>query len=207
MTVMPQSPIVHLVDDDPALLRSLGRLIATAGHRTQTHSSAQAFLDRFDREEAGCLLLDRRMPGLDGHDVQHWLAERQACLPVIFLTAEGDIASSVRAIQGGAFDYLTKPIAADTLLATIDRALAVDRERRARQQERDAFTARLDSLTPREREVLDAAVTGLLNKQIAEDLDIVEKTVKVHRARVMRKMGARTFAELVTMVVRHRDRL
>ncbi len=202
---MSDGPTVHLVDDDPALLRSIGRLIATAGHRTKTHSSAQQFFDQFDLEEAGCLILDRRMPGGDGHSVQGWLTAQRACLPIIFLTAEGDIASSVRAIRGGAIDYLTKPIAADALLASIDRALELDRGRRRLQADADAFAARLDSLTLRELEVLDAVVAGRLNKQIAGDLDIVEKTVKVHRARVMRKMGAKTFADLVTMVVRHRD--
>lgn len=203
---MPEAAIVHLVDDDLALLKSLGRLVAAAGHATMTHACAAQFFERFESDAAGCVVLDRRMPGADGHSVHSWLTETRACLPVIFLTGAGDVASSVRAFKGGAVDYLTKPVDANDLLASIDRALFTACERRARRAEADAFTARLDSLTAREREVLDAAVAGRLNKQIACDLAIVEKTVKVHRARMMRKMGAATLADLVTMVVRHRDR-
>jgi FixJ family two-component response regulator len=202
---MPDAEIVHIVDDDPGVLKSLSRLLASAGFDAKTHPDARRFLDDFDPTSAGCVILDRRMPEIDGHAVHQWLSGKQACLPVIFLTGAGDISSSVRAIKGGAVDYLTKPVDADALLSTVGRAIALDRERRKERAEADAFAARLDSLTAREREVLDAAVTGRLNKQIAHDLDIVEKTVKVHRARVMRKMGARTLADLVTMVVRHRD--
>jgi len=201
---MAQGATVHLVDDDPALRRSRGRLLAATGHDVITHGSASQFYERFDPDEAGCLVLDRKMPGADGHAVQTWLTERQACTPVIFLTAEGDIPSSVRAMRDGAFDYLTKPIMASALLASVDRALELDRERRARKAEADAYSERLASLTQREREVVFAAVAGRLNKQIAADLGIVEKTVKVHRARAMKKMGATSFADLVTMVVRHR---
>jgi FixJ family two-component response regulator len=202
---MAEGATIHLVDDDSALRRSLGRLLATAGRKVVTHASAAEFFEQFDPDVAGCLVLDRKMPGADGHAVQTWLRERRACLPIIFLTAEGDIPSSVRAMRDGAVDYLTKPIAAAALLASVDRALGLDRERRARRAEADAHSRRLASLTQREREVLDAAVAGRLNKQIAGDLGIVEKTVKVHRARAMKKMGAGTFADLVTMVVRHRD--
>lgn len=202
---MNDAAIVHIVDDDPALLKSLGRLLSVAGHRTMAHGSAAHFYDRFDRRLAGCLVLDRKLPCADGHAVQGWLKKEGACLPVIFLTGEGDIASSVLALKDGAVDYLTKPIGADALLSAVERALALDRTRRANQAEADVFAVRLASLTPREREVLDGTVAGRFNKQIAADLDIVEKTVKVHRARVMRKMGAGTFAELVTMVVRNRD--
>jgi FixJ family two-component response regulator len=202
---MADGATVHVVDDDPALLRSLSRLLAAAGYATATHDCPQRFIDGFDPAGAGCVVLDRRMPGVDGHAVLTWLTEKRACVPVIFLTAAGDIASSVAAMKGGAVDYLTKPVEADALLAAIERALAVDRARRATQAEAAAHAERLGSLTCREREVLDAAVAGRLNKQIAGDLDIVEKTVKVHRARVMKKMGARTFADLVTMVVRHRE--
>ncbi len=201
---MAEEGTVHLLDDDRALRRSLGRLLTTAGYKVVPHASAMQFYEHFDPDVSGCLLLDRKMPGADGHEVQTWLTERRACLPVIFLTAEGDISSSVRAMRDGAVDYLTKPVAVDALLTSVDRALALDRERRAQRAEADAHFARLASLSPREREVLDAAVAGRLNKQIAGDLDIVEKTVKVHRARAMKKMGAKTFANLVTMVVRHR---
>lgn len=205
MTGMAEGATVHLVDDDPAVRRSLGRLLSAAGHHVLTHACAAEFYGRFDPEAAGCLILDRRMPGTDGHEVQAWLKQRRACLPVIFLTGQGDIPSTVQAMRDGAFDYLTKPIVADALLACVDAALGLNCERRARRAEQDAYAEKVHSLTRREREVLDAAVAGRLNKQIADELDIVEKTVKVHRARAMKKMGASTFADLVAMVVRHED--
>jgi FixJ family two-component response regulator len=201
---MTEKAIVHIVDDDLAVLKSLARVLASAGFVVKGHADARQFLETLDPGAAGCLILDRQMPDIDGHAVQTWLSDRRACLPVIFLTGEGDIASSVRAIKGGAIDYLTKPVEPDLLIATVVRALELDRIRHAERTEEDAFEARLQSLTAREREVLDAAVAGRLNKQIAPDLDIVETTVKVHRARVMRKMGARSLAELVSMVVRRR---
>jgi FixJ family two-component response regulator len=202
---MQHKEIVYVLDDDASVLKSLERLCSTAELVVHTYTSPRDFLEGFDPSAGGCLILDRNMPDIDGHAVQERLSGKRACLPVIFLTGEGDIASSVRAIKEGAFDYLTKPVDPDALLDTVARALVANRRRRRERTEAHDFAKRLESLTSREREVLDAAVAGRLNKQIAHDLDIVEKTVKVHRARVMRKMGANTFADLVTMVVRHRD--
>ncbi|MGI1661972.1 response regulator transcription factor [Palleronia sp. KMU-117] len=203
---MAGNAIVHIVDDDLSVLKSLARLLGSAGFDARTYTDARLFLRDLDPETPGCLILDRQMPEIDGHVVQRWLSGKRAPLPVIFLTGEGDIGSSVRAMKDGAVDYLTKPVEPEVLLTTVERAIGIDRARREARAASDDFEARLDSLTAREREVLDAAVAGRLNKQIAYDLDIVEKTVKVHRARVMRKMGAQTLADLVTMVVRHRDR-
>lgn len=201
---MTGSAVVHVVDDDPTVLKSLTRLISSAGLAAHPHADARQFLDDCDPHSAGCVVLDRQMPGLDGHAVQNWLRERGACLPVIFLTGEGDIASSVQAMKAGAIEYLTKPIEPDLLLQTVRRALALDQMRRDRRAEQDGFAKRLRSLSTREREVLECAVRGLMNKQIAHDLNIVESTVKVHRARVMKKMEAKSFADLVSMVVQHR---
>lgn len=195
---------VHVVDDDPAILASLRRLLTAAGHDAQTHASAEAFLAALDPHEPGCLVLDLRMPGVDGHAVQASLSEADIRLPVIFLTGEGDIPASVRAMKGGAVDFLTKPVDARVLLAAVEQAIALDAEMRLLRARSAAVEDRLESLTPREREVLDAVIAGRLNKQIADNLGIVEKTVKVHRARVMRKMGVRTLAELVGVVVAHR---
>lgn len=194
---------IHLLDDDPAILTSLGRLLAAAGHRAEPHRDAEAFFAALDPDEPGCLVLDLAMPGADGHKVQARLSDAGVRLPVIFLSGRGDIPASVRAMKGGAVDFLTKPVKADELLAAIENAIARDAEIRLEQAVSAAVEDRLASLTAREREVLDAVVAGHLNKQIAFDLGIVEKTVKVHRARVMRKMGVRTLAELVSLVVSH----
>jgi FixJ family two-component response regulator len=202
---MPESATVHIVDDDPAVLRSLQRLLCANGYKVKGFASARAFLAELDPDEIGCLILDRQMPDAEGHAVHRWMIGKGLRVPVIFLTGEGDIASSVRALKSGAVDYLTKPVASVALFAAVERALALDRTRRAECAETDAFYARLDSLTDREREVMYAAVAGRLNKQIAHDLGIVEKTVKVHRARMMQKMGVRTFADLVRKVALHRD--
>lgn len=201
---MTAGAIVHIVDDDPAVLKSLVRLLRAAGFDAQAHPNAKAFLEDFNTGEAGCVILDRHMPEICGHAVHQWLSKKRACLPVIFLTGEADIASSVQAIKCGAIDYLTKPVEPDVLLRTVCLALDLDEIRRKERAEADEFALGLDSLTAREREVVNAAVAGRLNKQIAHDLDIVEKTVKVHRARAMRKMGARNLADLVSMVVSHR---
>lgn len=203
MTEARDSATVHVVDDDQAVLTALGRLLAAAGHRVEVHLNADAFFSVLDPDEPGCLVLDLRMPGDDGHAVQSRLSDTGVCLPVIFLTGQGDIPASVRAMKGGAVDFLTKPVRADALLAAITEAIARDAEARLLKAQAAAIEDRLANLTLREREVLDAVVAGRLNKQIADDLGIAEKTVKVHRARVMRKMGVRTLADLVSLVVAH----
>lgn len=198
------SPIVHLVDDDPSVRRALGRLLAAAGHRCETHDSAEAFLARRPDTDGGCAVIDLQLPGASGLDLQARLAKLDATLPLIFLTGQGDIPTSVRAMKGGAVDFLTKPVEAAALLAAIAAALDLGRALSAARAAEASVDARLARLTPREREVLDIVVEGRLNKQIAADLGVAEKTVKVHRARVMQKLGVRTVADLVRLVVGHR---
>lgn len=197
---------VHLVDDDAAILKSLGRLLEASGYRVEQHASAEDFLSAIDPDEPGCVVLDLRMPGTDGHGVQSRLSEACPRLPVIFLTGQGDITASVRAMKGGAVDFLTKPVRAEVILGAVERAIALDAETRLQRTEHALVAERIASLTGREREVLDAVVVGRLNKQIAHDMGIAEKTVKVHRARMMRKLGVTTIAELVSTIVAHNMR-
>ena len=201
---MTDEPIVHLVDDDPSVRRALGRLLAAAGHRCETHVSAEAFLARQSDAGHGCAVIDLQLPGASGLELQARLVELDATLPLIFLTGRGDIPTSVQAMKGGAVDFLTKPVDAATLLAAIAAALERGRALRAARTAEAGVDARLGRLTPREREVLDMVVEGRLNKQIAADLGVAEKTIKVHRARVMQKLEVRTVADLVRLVVGHR---
>jgi FixJ family two-component response regulator len=201
---MSDAPVVHLVDDDPSVRRALARLLAAAGHRYETHDSAEAFLARRPEAAPGCAVIDLQLPGASGLELQARLAELDATLPLIFLTGRGDIPASVRAMKGGAVDFLTKPVDAAALMAAVAAALERGEALRAARAAEASVGARLARLTPREREVLDMVAEGRLNKQIAADLGVAEKTVKVHRARVMRKLGVRTVAELVRLVVGHR---
>jgi FixJ family two-component response regulator len=185
------------VDDDPAVLKGLGRLFHSAGYETVLFNSAKAFMEHCPRDAAGCLVLDLSMPGVSGLELQRWLNQANNPLPVIFLTGHGDIPASVRAMKEGAVDFLTKPVPQARILKAIEEALQKQREARASHGETEALRARLATLTPREREVFELVVSGRLNKQIADELGTVEKTIKVHRARVMRKMGVQSLAELV----------
>ncbi len=196
---------VHLIDDDERVLATLSRLLVLAGYGVSSYATAEAFLIAHDPEAPGCAIVDLSLPGKDGFAVQQALSSDSGGRPVIFLTGHGDIPTSVRAMKGGAVDFLVKPVDADTLLAAIHQAESVDAARRQRQGEKDSIRACIDKLTPRERQVLDGVVAGRLNKQIAGDLGTVEKTIKVHRGRMMTKMGARTLAELVKMVEHLRD--
>ncbi|HMR33656.1 MAG TPA: response regulator [Geminicoccaceae bacterium] len=201
----PGTPaIVHLVDDDPAVLRALRRLLAAAGHACEAWETAEAFLAGPVSTAVGCVVIDLQLPGADGLDLQARLAERDDLLPVIFLTGRGDIGASVRAMKGGAVDFLTKPVEPEALLAAIATALERCREKRAAREAGASVAERFARLTPREREVLDMVVEGRLNKQIAGDLGVAEKTVKVHRGRVMEKLGVRSIADLVRLVVGRR---
>lgn len=193
------SPIVYVVDDDPSVLKALGRLIRSAGIRVQTFDSARSFLDFGHFEEPCCLILDVQMPDLTGLDLQEELTIRNLSLPIIFLTGHGNIPMSVRAMKAGATDFLTKPCDDATLLEVIHKAIEKDREAREEQAAIDAIQKRADKLTPRENQVLRLVISGLLNKQIAYELGISERTVKVHRARVMTKMEADSVAELVRL--------
>jgi FixJ family two-component response regulator len=189
---------VFLVDDDDSVLRALGRLIKSAGYEVQTFVSARAFLDSGDFQKGpACLVLDVRMPGLNGLDLQRELQAARATLPIIFITGYGDIPTTVRAMKAGAVDFLPKPLKDTVLLRAIEQALARAARDQAERLDLEALSHRRDTLTPREREVMALVVRGLLNKQIAFELGTVEKTIKVHRARVMQKMGVDSLAALV----------
>jgi FixJ family two-component response regulator len=196
------APTVHVVDDDPQVAKALARLLREHGFRTAVFDSAEAFLAQRDASAPGCLVLDVHLPGLDGLALQRRLAEGGPALPIVFLTGHGDIPMSVQAVKAGAVDFLTKPVAAETLLGAVRAGLAQDAQVRQAQAESAALRQRLDSLTAREREVLAGLAAGKLNKQIAADLGIVEPTVKFHRARIMERMQARTVAELMHLVAR-----
>jgi FixJ family two-component response regulator len=191
---------VFVVDDDTALARALARLLRADGWRVELFDSAEAFLDRWRSDDFGCLLLDVNLPGLDGLELQQRLRDAGEACPIVFLTGHGDIPTSVRAIKAGAADFLTKPVADDELNASIRRA--IDQHIAARRIHADVgvLRRRLEQLTPREREVLDAMVAGKLNKQIAFDLGIVEQTVKYHRSRIMARMQAKSVPELMHIV-------
>jgi FixJ family two-component response regulator len=188
---------VFLVDDDSGVLRALARLLRCAGHQVREFSSPREFLGAHDPAVPGCAVFDVAMPELDGLQLQAALTAKGSARPVIFITGVGDVPISVRAMKAGAVDFLTKPVNDQELLAAIAHAVARDSAARRIREELSAIAARLAMLTRREREVLAHVVAGRLNKQIAHDLGTVEKTIKVHRSRMMNKMGARSVAELV----------
>lgn len=195
-------PTVYLVDDDTAVLRALERLLAAAGMKVATFDSPREFFQRLDAATPGCLVLDVAMPGLNGLELQQALAAKGSELPIVFLTGHGDVPTSVQAMKRGAADFLTKPVDDEELLAAIRNAFERNRALRQGREELAQIEQCLAALTPREREVFERVVTGWLNKQIAAELGTVEKTIKVHRARVMQKMGAQTLAELVRLAGR-----
>ena len=188
---------MYVVDDEPAVRKALWRLLRSKRMEVETFGSAEEFLGALEREPAGCAVLDVAMPGLDGLALQETLASRGIDLPIVFLTGRGDIPMSVRAMKAGAFDFLTKPVDGVALIDAVQRALKRGRSDLQKRREVSDIRRRLASLTPREREVLEGVVDGRLNKQIAGDLGISEKTVKVHRGRVMEKMAAGSLAELI----------
>jgi len=194
---------VYVVDDEPAVRKALGRLLRSAGFDVEAFGGPEEFLRGLVPDAAGCAILDVFMPGLDGLALQEALAARGLDLTVVFLTGRGDIPRSVRAMKAGAIDFLTKPVDDEALLSAVRVAMTRSRATREQRVELAELRARLASLTAREREVLEGVAAGMLNKQIAGDLGISEKTVKVHRGRVMEKMEARSLAELV----RFADRL
>ena len=202
MTTTEPVPVVYVVDDDPDVLKAIERLLESAGHKVVAFPSPQQFLERFDPDAAGCLVLDLAMPGLSGLELQGRLEQQASHLPIVFLTGRGDIAASVQAMKHGASDFLTKPVDDALLIATIRDALARDRALRPARIERERIAKRLATLTERERQVLEHIVAGRLNKQIAADLGTVEKTIKYHRANLMRKMGVRVVADLVKLAER-----
>ena len=195
-------PTVFIVDDDPAVLKSLSRLLRAGRLTAVTFGSPQEFLERYDPCTPGCLVLDMTMPGLNGLELQEALTTKGSAIPIIFLTGHGDVPMSVQAMKHGAFDFLTKPVNDDDLIKAVHAALDQDRIARQARDEVHDIQVRLATLTPREREVMTHVVSGQLNKQIAYDLGTVEKTIKVHRARVMEKMKVQSVAELVRLTER-----
>jgi FixJ family two-component response regulator len=196
--IVQSKEIVYIVDDDASVVDALSSLLRANGKQVQIFTSGQDFLD-FDRQDScACLILDLRMPGLNGLQVQESIAA-QTTIPVIFITGRGDVPSTVTAMKGGAIDFLTKPIDETTLLACIEKALEEDRKLRLAALEQKSLLARYRSLTPREQQVLPLLARGLLNKQAAWELGITEYTVQIHRGHIMRKMEADSFATLVKL--------
>lgn len=193
------SETVYIVDDDPSVLRALARLVGASGYRVKTFDRAAAFLESRLLKGPKCLVLDLRMPGLGGLDLQREMAARGLVLPVVFLTGHGDVPSSVEAMKAGAMDFLTKPVCGEALLKAVEAALDRDKARLKEQHGQDLIRRRIATLSPRELQVLRWVIAGALNKQTAAALDISEKTVKFHRAEVMRKMQAGSVAELIML--------
>lgn len=188
---------VYVVDDDPSVRKALERLLRSADYDAKTFASAPEFLDFTCPDTPGCLILDIKMPELSGLELQDRLSEKGISLPIIFITGHGTVPASVKAFKAGAMDFLQKPFKDAELLDAISRGIEKHRRLRREQKEMNALRTRLETLTPREREVFSLVACGLLNKQVAFDLGITEKTVKVHRAGVMQKMGAQSLADLV----------
>jgi FixJ family two-component response regulator len=197
---MNQAPVVLVVDDDPSIRSSLKFLMSSVGLQVEGFESADALLKRNLPDAPSCLILDVRLRGLSGLDFQRQLAERNCHMPIIFITGHGDIPMSVRAMKAGAVEFLTKPFRDQDLLDAVRIALEKDRERRERKKEVSDLKERYNSLTLREQEVISMVVSGMLNKQIADQLGTAENTVKVHRSRAMEKMHAQSVAELVKMI-------
>jgi FixJ family two-component response regulator len=196
----PQA-LVFVVDDDEAVRSSTKLLLKSVGLPAVTYSSAQEFLDNYDQMQPGCVVLDVRMPAMSGLELQQLLNMRGAIIPVIFITGHGDIPMAVEAMQHGAFDFLQKPFRDQDLLDRVQKALEKDRVNRVQLREKTRIQERRESLTPREREILELMTRGKPNKVMAADLGVSQRTVEIHRARVMEKMGASSLAQLVRMVL------
>jgi FixJ family two-component response regulator len=195
--VTEDKPVIYVVDDDPSVRKALERLLRSAGHDAKSFASALEFLDFSHPDAPGCVVLDIKMPKLSGLELQERLFEKGISFPIVFITGHGTVPASVKAFKAGAMDFLQKPFKDAELLDAVSRGIEKHRRLKQEQNEIKELRARLETLTPREREVFTLVVSGMLNKQVAFDLGTAEKTIKVHRARVMEKMGVRSFADLV----------
>jgi FixJ family two-component response regulator len=194
---------IHIVDDDPSFRRALERLLRKAGYEVVTYPTAQQLLDQLpDESGPGCILLDVRIPGLSGPELQMRLSELGSTLPIIFLTGYADVPTTVKAIKAGADDFLTKPVSAEQLISAIEHAVARHQSARHAGQKLNALRVQVDTLTPREHQVFELVVQGKINKQIAHQLGATERTIKAHRHKVMEKMGVQSLAELVSIAER-----
>ncbi len=196
------SGIVHVVDDDASWRESVARLLSAAGYRVALYESAELFIETADVGAPGCILLDLRMRGVTGLQLQRRLAEMRHALPVVFVSGHGDVPTSVLAMKAGAEDFLTKPVATDILLRAVEHAIARDREDRDQRGQIDVLRSRVDALTPTERKVFDLVVRGRRNKQIALELGTAERTIKWHRHNLMQKLRLQSVAELVSLAAR-----
>src|ERR1700739_2133890 len=196
------APVVFVIDDDVSIREARGNLLRSVGLKVESYGTAQEFLSSKRPDAPGCLVLDVRLPGVSGLDLQRHLVEAKIQMPTIFITAHGDIQMSVRAMKAGALEFLTKPFRDQDLLDAVQQAIEHSRGERQHRRETEALLTRYGSLTSREQEVLPLVVQGLVNKQIADQLNISEPTVKLHRGRLMHKMGAESLAELVRMAER-----
>jgi FixJ family two-component response regulator len=201
---MSTPPLIHIVDDDDSLRTALERLLGAAGFDVRGYASTGEFLLQPPPDRPGCVLLDLRLPGPSGLELQEALGRHGIRLPVVFLTGHADVASSVRAMKAGAVDFLTKPVEREALFEAIERALELDARARASHEDAEELRERFATLTPREREVFDGITAGKLNKQIAGDLHIAERTVKLHRSQLMSKLGVASAAELGSLAERLR---
>jgi RNA polymerase sigma factor (sigma-70 family) len=200
---MPEpQPIVFLLDDEQSVVTALARMLQASGFAVRCWTSAVEFLEVHDPQEPGCLVTDVRMPEMGGLELQRALLERGSDRAIVFITGQGDIPTTVRAMKAGAVSFLPKPVQRAELVAAVQEAILRDAEARAQQHERNDLVRRLASLTPRERQVLELVTTGMLNKQIAAELGAAEKTIKVHRGRIMEKMQVRTATALVGLLSR-----
>jgi two-component system, LuxR family, response regulator FixJ len=193
------APTVYVVDDDDGMRRALDTLLATVGYKTAVFSRPSEFLANFKADSPGCLVLDIRMPDMSGLELQQHLNRKGSMLPVIFITGHGDVPMAVQAMKEGAFEFIQKPFRDQDLLDRINHALKQDAENRSTVSRRAEVLHRVETLTPRERQVMDMVVNGAANKVIAIDLNLSERTVEIHRAKVMEKMGARSVAHLVKL--------
>ncbi len=193
------NPCVFIVEDDEAVRESLQMMLESVGHRVEAFANADDFLNSYNQDMAGCIILDVRMPGMNGMELQRKLNELNSILPIIFVTGHGDVPMAVEAMQQGAIDFVQKPYREQELLDKISQAMALDDENRASLQQQQLILERMADLTPRERDVMELMVEGKANKVIAIDLEISQRTVEIHRARVMEKLSANSLAHLVRM--------